>query len=74
MSPSSEPEPRCRLYSTSGICQGPGELDADARKRALTQWYGPVGSSAPRSERIVDARAGGIERIVMVNDADPAER
>jgi uncharacterized protein YndB with AHSA1/START domain len=35
----------------------------------LAQWFGPVGFSVPRDELIIEATAGGVERIVMVNDA-----
>jgi uncharacterized protein YndB with AHSA1/START domain len=39
----------------------------------LSQWFGPVGWSVPRDTIEIDARPGGYKRIVMVNDADPAE-
>jgi uncharacterized protein YndB with AHSA1/START domain len=38
----------------------------------LAQWFGPVGFSVPRESVEIDARPGGVERFVMVNDADPA--
>lgn len=40
----------------------------------LAQWFGPVGYSAPHGEIVIEARAGGIEHIVMVNDEDATER
>jgi len=40
----------------------------------LSKWFGPVGYSAPRDEIVIELREGGLERVVMVNDADPAER
>jgi uncharacterized protein YndB with AHSA1/START domain len=39
----------------------------------LSQWFGPVGYSVPRDTVEIDARPGGRQRFVMVNDADPAE-
>jgi uncharacterized protein YndB with AHSA1/START domain len=39
----------------------------------LSQWFGPVGYSVPRDTVEIDARPGGYQRFVMVNDADPAE-
>ncbi|MFI1193948.1 SRPBCC domain-containing protein [Micromonospora sp. NPDC020750] len=38
----------------------------------LAQWFGPVGFSVPRETVSVDARVGGHQRFVMVNDADPS--
>lgn len=40
----------------------------------VAQWFGPVGYSAPRDELVIEPRAGGRERIVMVRDDDPSER
>jgi uncharacterized protein YndB with AHSA1/START domain len=39
----------------------------------LAQWFGPVGYSVPRDTVEIDARPGGYQRFVMVNDANPAE-
>jgi uncharacterized protein YndB with AHSA1/START domain len=38
----------------------------------LAAWFGPVGWSVPRDTVDVDARPGGHQRFVMVNDDDPA--
>jgi uncharacterized protein YndB with AHSA1/START domain len=40
----------------------------------LAQWFGPVGFSVPRETIDVDARVGGHQRLVMVNDENPEER
>lgn len=40
----------------------------------LAQWFGPVGWSVPRETVEIDARPGGRERFVMVNDSDPSQR
>jgi uncharacterized protein YndB with AHSA1/START domain len=40
----------------------------------LAQWFGPVGYSVPRDTVSIEARAGGHQRFVMVNDADPGQR
>jgi uncharacterized protein YndB with AHSA1/START domain len=37
----------------------------------LAKWFGPVGWSVPRETVDIDARIGGHQRFVMVNDADP---
>lgn len=37
----------------------------------LARWFGPVGYSVPRDSVESDARVGGHQRFVMVNDADP---
>ncbi|MDT4934535.1 MAG: hypothetical protein QOK11_2427 [Pseudonocardiales bacterium] len=37
----------------------------------LAQWFGPVGWSVPRETVDIDARVGGHQRFVMVNDTDP---
>ena len=34
----------------------------------MAQWFGPVGYSVPREEIVIESRAGGRERIVMVKD------
>ncbi len=39
----------------------------------LTHFWGPAGVSAPRERFVVEARAGGAFRTVMVNDADGSE-
>jgi uncharacterized protein YndB with AHSA1/START domain len=39
----------------------------------LSQWFGPVGWSAPRDSVDVDARVGGHQRFTMVNDDDPSQ-
>jgi uncharacterized protein YndB with AHSA1/START domain len=38
----------------------------------LARWFGPVGWSVPRDTVDIDARAGGHQRFVMVNDEDPS--
>jgi uncharacterized protein YndB with AHSA1/START domain len=40
----------------------------------LAAWFGPVGWSVPRDSIDIDARAGGHQRLVMVSDANPADR
>jgi uncharacterized protein YndB with AHSA1/START domain len=40
----------------------------------IAQWFGPVGYSVPRDTVDVDARVGGHQRLVMVNDENPSER
>ncbi len=40
----------------------------------LGQWFGPVGYSVPYESVQIDARAGGYQRLTMVNDDDPTER
>jgi uncharacterized protein YndB with AHSA1/START domain len=40
----------------------------------LSQWFGPVGWSVPRETVEIDARPGGKQHLVMVNDADPSMR
>jgi uncharacterized protein YndB with AHSA1/START domain len=40
----------------------------------LCQWFGPVGYSVPYESVEIDARPGGFQRLVMVNDDDPADR
>ena len=37
----------------------------------LAAWFGPVGWSVPRDTVAVEARTGGHQRFVMVNDDDP---
>ncbi len=60
----------------SRIFDAPPELvyrafvDADQ----VPQWFGPVGYSAPYESVQSDARVGGHQRLVMVNDDDPTER
>jgi|HubBroStandDraft_6_1064221.scaffolds.fasta_scaffold27358_2 uncharacterized protein YndB with AHSA1/START domain len=60
----------------SRIFDAPRELvyrafvDADQ----LPQWFGPVGYSVPYESVQSDAEVGGHQRLVMVNDDDPAER
>ena len=39
----------------------------------LAQWFGPIGWHVPRDSIEIEARAGGVERFTMVNDADPAQ-
>jgi uncharacterized protein YndB with AHSA1/START domain len=39
----------------------------------VAQWFGPVGWSVPRDSVELDPRPGGIERFMMVNDADPSQ-
>ncbi len=38
----------------------------------LYAWFGPVGWSVPRESVTIDARVGGHQRFVMVNDHDPS--
>jgi uncharacterized protein YndB with AHSA1/START domain len=38
----------------------------------LAAWFGPVGFSVPRDSVEIDARVGGHQRFVMVNDDDPS--
>jgi uncharacterized protein YndB with AHSA1/START domain len=38
----------------------------------LSAWFGPVGWSVPRDSVDIDARVGGQQNFVMVNDADPS--
>lgn len=45
-------------------------VDADQ----VGQWFGPVGYSAPYESVQSDARVGGHQRLVMINDDDPTER
>jgi uncharacterized protein YndB with AHSA1/START domain len=40
----------------------------------LCQWFGPEGFSVPCESVQVDARPGGFQRFVLVDDADPAVR
>ncbi len=40
----------------------------------LCQWFGPVGYSVPYESAQSDARVGGHQRLVMINDDDPADR
>jgi uncharacterized protein YndB with AHSA1/START domain len=60
----------------SRIFYAPRELVYQAFTDAdqLAQWFGPVGYSVPRDTVQIDARAGGYQRFVMLNDANPAER
>jgi uncharacterized protein YndB with AHSA1/START domain len=60
----------------SRIFDAPPELvyrafvDADQ----LVQWFGPVGYSVPYESAESYAEVGGHQRLVMVSDADPADR
>ncbi len=38
----------------------------------LARWFGPVGFSVPRGSVDIDARRGGHQRFVMVNERDPS--
>jgi len=38
----------------------------------LARWFGPVGFSVPRDTVEIDARPGGSQRFVMVNDEAPS--
>lgn len=40
----------------------------------LAQWFGPVGFSVPRDSVDIDARVGGHQRLVMVDDNNPEVR
>jgi uncharacterized protein YndB with AHSA1/START domain len=40
----------------------------------LCLWFGPEGFSVPCESVQVDARPGGFQRFVLVDDADPARR
>src|SRR5262245_56977376 len=39
----------------------------------IARWFGPVGWSVPRDTIDVDARVGGHQRLVMVNNEDPSQ-
>lgn len=62
--------------SISRIFDAPRELvyRAFVDPDQLGQWFGPVGYSVPFESVHVDARPGGYQRLVMVNDDDPTER
>jgi uncharacterized protein YndB with AHSA1/START domain len=45
---------------------------ADADQLCL--WFGPEGFSVPCESVQIDARPGGFQRFVLVDDADPARR
>ncbi|MDQ2957235.1 MAG: SRPBCC domain-containing protein [Actinomycetota bacterium] len=38
----------------------------------LAAWFGPVGFSVPRESVEIDARVGGAQKFVMVNNEDPS--
>lgn len=40
----------------------------------LCQWFGPDGVSVPCESVQIDARPGGFQRFVLVDDADPTVR
>jgi uncharacterized protein YndB with AHSA1/START domain len=40
----------------------------------LCQWFGPEGYSVPCETVQIDARPGGFQRFVMINDDDPTQR
>lgn len=40
----------------------------------LSEWFGPVGFSVPPETVQIDARPGGFQRFVMVNDQDETIR
>ena len=40
----------------------------------FARWYGPVGFPARRDTVELDARVGGLQRFVMVSEADPSMR
>ena len=40
----------------------------------LSEWFGPQGWSVPPETVQIDARPGGFQRFVMVNDKDPEQR
>jgi uncharacterized protein YndB with AHSA1/START domain len=40
----------------------------------LSEWFGPVGFSVPPETVQIDARPGGFQRFVMVNDEDETIR
>ena len=40
----------------------------------FAEWFAPVGYSVPRDSVSIDARTGGVQRFVMVNDNDPSWR
>ena len=44
---------------------------AFADPEQLARWFAPAGWSVPRGTVEVDARTGGVLRLVMVNDTDP---
>ena len=40
----------------------------------LCLWYGPLGYSVPCETVQIDARPGGFQRFVIINDDDPTQR
>jgi uncharacterized protein YndB with AHSA1/START domain len=62
--------------SISRIFDAPPELvyRAFVDPDQLCQWFGPVGYSVPYESVQIDARPGGFQRFVMVNDDDPEQR
>jgi uncharacterized protein YndB with AHSA1/START domain len=40
----------------------------------LCLWFGPLGYSVPCETVQIDARPGGFQRFIIINDDDPAER
>jgi uncharacterized protein YndB with AHSA1/START domain len=37
----------------------------------IAAWFGPAGWSVPRDSITIEAKPGGVQRLVMVNDEDP---
>jgi uncharacterized protein YndB with AHSA1/START domain len=69
-------EPASKELVITRVFDAPRELvyRAFTDPDQLAQWFGPVGYSVPRDTVEIDARVGGEERYVMVNDADPNEK
>jgi uncharacterized protein YndB with AHSA1/START domain len=69
-------EPTTKDLVITRIFDAPRELvyRAFTDPDQLARWFGPVGYSVPRDSVEIDARPGGHQRFVMVNDADPAQR
>jgi uncharacterized protein YndB with AHSA1/START domain len=40
----------------------------------LCLWFGPLGYSVPCETVQIDARPGGFQRFIIINDDDPAQR
>lgn len=60
----------------SRIFDAPAELvyRAFVDPDQLCLWYGPLGYSVPCETVQIDARPGGFQRFVIINDDDPTQR
>jgi uncharacterized protein YndB with AHSA1/START domain len=69
-------KPGTHEISITRIFDAPPELvyRAFADPDQLCQWFGPEGYSVPYESVAIDARPGGYQRLVMVNDDDPTDR